>query len=204
MGDVFMKSLLIKIVLILASGGFIALPTVFAQPALVIKPLSEKKTANLPVGPLFWRIENFSALDQAQSAAGPFSLVAESTGKVWLFTLGPSGGSPAGGTKVTELGPIRRVTAPEYLLRITEASGPGGSVTPVHTHPVSEAFFVLAGEQSIRSPDGALRVNAGQAEAGQGSDSPMQVSSTGGTDLKALVMFVVDDTQPFSSTAKFP
>ena len=199
-----MESLLIKIVLILASGGFIALPTVFAQPALVIKHLSEKKAANLPVGPLFWRIENFSALDQAQFAAGPFSLVAESASKIWLFTLGPSGGSSTGGTKVTELGPIRRVTAPEYLLRINEASGPGGSVTPVHTHPVSEAFFVLAGEQSIRSPDGALRVNAGQAEAGQGSDSPMQVSSTGGTDLKALVMFVVDATQPFSSPAKFP
>ena len=87
-----MKSLLIKTVLILASGGFIALPTVFAQPALVIKPLSEKKVANLPVGPLSWRIENFSALDQAQSAAGPWSLVAESTGKIWLFTLGQSGG----------------------------------------------------------------------------------------------------------------
>ena len=108
-----MKSLLIKTVLILASGGFIALPTVFAQPALVIKPLSDKKAANFPVGPLFWRIENFSALDQAQSAAGHWSLVAESTGKIWLFNLGPSGGSSTGGTKVAELGPIRRVTAPE-------------------------------------------------------------------------------------------
>ena len=199
-----MKSLLIKIVLILASGGFIALPTVFAQPALVIKPLSEKKVANLPSGPLFWRIENFPALDQAQSAAGAWSLVAESTGKIWLFTLGPAGGATSGGTKVAELGPIRPVSAPEYLLRINEASGPSGSVTPVHSHPGSEAFFVLAGEQSIRSPDGVLRVNAGQAEAGQGSDSPMQVSSTGATDLKALVMFVVDATKPFSSPAKLP
>ena len=141
-----MKSLLIKTVLILASGDFIALPTVFAQPALVIKPLSEKKVANLPVGPLSWRIENFSALDQAQSAAGPWSLVAESAGKIWLLTLGPADGLSTGGTKVAELGPIRRVIAPEYLLRINEASGPSGSITPVHTHPGSEAFFVLAGE----------------------------------------------------------
>lgn len=199
-----MKSLLIKILLILASGSFIALATVSAQPALVIKPLIEKKVANLPVGSLFWRIENFTTLDQAQSAAGPWGLIAESSGRVWLFTLGPSGGSSTGGTKVAELGPIRRVTASEYLLRINEASGSSGSVTPVHTHPGSEAFFVLEGEQSIRSPEGVLRVNAGQAEAGQGSDSPMQVSSTGSTDLKALVMFVVDATRPFSSPAKLP
>ena len=32
----------------------------------------------------------------------------------------------------------------------------------------------------------------GQAEAGHGADMPMQVSSSGSTDLHALVMFVVD------------
>jgi hypothetical protein len=33
---------------------------------------------------------------------------------------------------------------------------------------------------------------------------PMQVSSSGSTDLHALVMFVVDAAKPFSSPAKFP
>jgi hypothetical protein len=33
---------------------------------------------------------------------------------------------------------------------------------------------------------------------------PMQVSSSGSTDLHALVMFVVDATKPFSSPATFP
>jgi hypothetical protein len=32
----------------------------------------------------------------------------------------------------------------------------------------------------------------------------MQVSSSGSTDLHALVMFVVDATKPFSSPAAFP
>jgi hypothetical protein len=175
-----------------------------SQPPLVVKPLAEKKVADLPAGPLFWRIENFDALAPAQATAGPWSLVAEAAGKVWLFTLGPAGGSSAGGTKVAEVGPIPRIVAPQYLLRINEASGPPGSITPVHTHPGSEAFFVLAGEQSIRSQHGVMRVRVGQAEAGHGADMPMQVSSSGSADLHALVMFMVDATKPFSSPATMP
>jgi len=189
---------------VLASGLWLLPSTAIAQQPLIIKPLAEKKVAELPAGPLFWRIENFTALAQAQAAAGPWSLVADSAGKVWLFTLGPPGGSSAGGTKVAELGPIPRVVAPQYLLRINEATGAPGSTTPVHIHPGSEAFFVLAGEQSIRSPHGVMRVKVGQAEAGQGADVPMQVSSSGASDLHALAMFVVDATKSFSSPATLP
>ena len=199
-----MKRTLIAPVLVLGSALWLLPSVAMGQPPLVIKPLAEKKLQDLPEGPLFWRIENVDALAQAQAAAGPWSLVAESAGKVWLFTLGPAGGSSAGGTKVTEVGPIPRIVAPQYLLRINEASGPPGSITPVHTHPGSEAFFVLAGEQSIRSQHGVMRVKVDQAEAGHGADMPMQVSSSGSTDLRALVMFVVDATKPFSSPATFP
>jgi len=199
-----MERILIGIIVVLASLWSLPSTAIAQPPPLVVKPLAEKKVAELPAGPLSWRIENFTALAQAQAAAGPWSLVAESAGKVWLFTLGPAGGSSAGGTKVAEFGPIPRVVAPQYLLRINEASGPPGSITPVHTHPGSEAFFVVAGEQSIRSPHGLMRVKVGQPEAGHGADMPMQVSSSGSTDLHALVMFVVDATKPFSSPATFP
>jgi hypothetical protein len=132
------------------------------------------------------------------------SLVAESAGKIWLFTLGPAGGAASpGGTKVAEVGPLPPVVAAQYLLRVNQATGPPGSLTPVHTHPGSEAFYVLAGEQSIRSAHGVLRVMAGKPETGHGPDMPMQVSSSGAADLHALVMFVVDATRPFSSPARF-
>ena len=38
---------------------------------------------------------------------------------------------------------------------------------------------------------------------GHGGDTVMQVSSSGATDLHALVMFVVDATKPFTSPASF-
>ena len=193
--------------------GWLSAPAAMAQPGvlgvassgtLVIKPLAEKKVAELPAGPLFWRVESFATLAQAQAAAGPMGLVAESGGKVWLFTLGPAGGSSAGGAKVVEVGPITPVAAPQYLLRINEASGPPGSITPVHHHPGAEAAYVLAGEQTFRTPHGVMRIGAGKAEPGHRADTPMQVSSTGSVDLKALVMFVLDATRPFSSPATLP
>src|SRR5262249_11790626 len=125
-----------------------------------------------------------------------------SGGKAWLFTLGASGGSSAGATKIAEVGPLPQLVATQYLLRVNEASGPPGSITTVHSHPGSEAFYVLEGEPSIRTPQGVIRVKAGQPETGPGSNTPLQVSSSGSTDLRALVMFVVDATKPFSSPAK--
>ena len=199
-----MKRILIGVIAVLASVLWSLPSTAIAQQALVIKALSEKKVTELPPGPLFWQIDNFPTLAQAQAAAGPTGLAVESGGKAWLFTLGPAGRSSTGGTKVAEVGPLPKVVATQYLLRINEATGSSGSMTPVHTHPGSEAFYVLAGEQSIQSPHGVLRVRAGQAETGHGADMPMQVSSSGSSDLHALVMFVVDATKPFSSPAKFP
>jgi quercetin dioxygenase-like cupin family protein len=169
-----------------------------------VKPLAEVKVMELPPGPLFWRLENYATPARAHAAAGPTGLVVQSGGKVWLITLGPAGGSSEGGAKVAEIGPIPKVVAAQYLLRINEASGPPGSITPVHTHPGSETFYVLAGESSSRTADGTMRVGAGDGEIGHVADTPMQVSSSGSTDLLSLVMFVVDAAKPFSSPAQLP
>lgn len=79
----------------LALIGALLLPQAQAQQKFPIKNVAEKKLKQLPAGPLFWRIENFPTLAQAQAAAGETSR--------------------------------------------------GAAKTPVHTHPGSEAFYVLAG-----------------------------------------------------------
>ncbi|HUP29542.1 MAG TPA: hypothetical protein VM122_05170 [Usitatibacter sp.] len=196
-----MRQFLIGI--ILAAAGF-AVQQSLAQSKFVVKPLVEKKVASLPAGPLFWRLENFATLEQAKALEGPYALVAEAAGKVWLFTLGAPGRTSPGGTPVAEVGPIPAVTAAEFLLRINEGSGPPGSITPPHSHPGSEAFYVIAGETTSHTPHGARRVAAGQTEVGHGADMPMQVSSSGTVDLHSLVMFVVDANRPFSTPAKLP
>jgi hypothetical protein len=180
-----------------------------AQPAppLSVKPVVEKKLKELPAGPLYWRIETFATLAEAQAAEGATGLAAEISGKVWLFTLGPVGGATTGtmggATKVAEIGPVPLVPAPEYLLRINHASGPPGARTPPHSHPGSEAFYVLKGRLGQKTPHGVVHAEAGTAMNGHGADMPMEVFSAGATDLDQLVMFVVDATRPFSSPARF-
>jgi hypothetical protein len=184
------------------AGLLLSLGAAAAQ-QLEVKPVVEKKVARLPKGPLFWRIENFATLPQAQAAAGATALVAEAAGKVWLFTLGAKGGATPGASKVAEIGPVPQIAASEYLLRINRAGGPPGAKTSVHTHPGSEAFYVLTGKLGQKTPHGVSYAEAGATMNGHGADMPMEVFSAGASDLDQLVMFVVDANRPFSSPAKF-
>jgi quercetin dioxygenase-like cupin family protein len=181
-----------------------ALAQTQTPPVLTVKTLASAKIAAVPAAPLFWRLETFPTPALAQSAAGATALAVQSGGRNWLITLGPAGGMSAGGTKVAEVGPLPNVTATHYLLQVNEASGPPGAITPQHSHPGSETFYVLNGETTSRTPDGTMHVSAGHAELGHVAGTPMQVSSSGTTDLLSLVMFLVDADQPFSSPAKLP
>src|SRR5688572_20056973 len=102
-----------------AVGLFVS-PVLAQQAAIVSKPVAEKKVTELPSAPLFWRIENFPTLSEAQAAARNHSLAVEAFGKAWLFTLGRQSEASPGGTKVTEVGPLPEVRAPQYLLRVNE------------------------------------------------------------------------------------
>jgi hypothetical protein len=73
--------------------GLLTSPSMPAEVKFFEEPVVEKKVAELPSGPLYWQLENFPTLAQAQGAAGPTSLAAEVAGKVWLFTLGPKDGA---------------------------------------------------------------------------------------------------------------
>lgn len=204
-------------VLFVYVAALLASPAVAADPVYVVKPIAEMKVKQLPKGPLYWRVENFSTLDKAKAAAGPYrwnpdtvsyeglpSLTAEVAGKVWLFTLGPQGGATPGGTKVAEVGPVPPLTAPEYLLRVNYGSGPPGAKTPVHFHPGSESFYVVAGKLGQLTPDGTSYVEAGHTMNGHMAGMKMQVFNAGTTDLTALIMFVVDATKPFSVPTTLP
>ena len=187
----------------LCAFGLMPSASMPAEAKFVVEPVVEKKVKELPPGPLYWRLENFATLAQAQGAAGPTSLAAEVAGKVWLFTLGPKNGTTPDGTKVVEIGPLPPVSASEYLLRVNRAGGAPGAKTKIHTHPGPEAFYVLAGKLGQRTPHGVTYAEAGTTMTGHGADTPMEVFSAGTTDLDELAIFVVDADRPFSSPAKF-
>jgi mannose-6-phosphate isomerase-like protein (cupin superfamily) len=174
-----------------------------ASPEFVVENVAERSLDALPSGPLYWRIETFPSLEDAQAAATPTSLAAAVSGRFWLVTLGERGERTPDGTYVTELGPVPRIEARRYLLRLNHAHAPPGAATAVHTHPGSEAFYVLSGQLSQRTTHGIARVNAGEGMNGHMPGMVMQLQSTGAEGLDQLVLFVVDAEQPFSSPATF-
>jgi quercetin dioxygenase-like cupin family protein len=174
-----------------------------AQEEFVVEPVAEKTVTELPAGPLYWHVENFPALADAEAATGPLSLTADVEGKIWLFTLGPKGMPTHGGSVVTEIGPLADVSVPQYLLRISHAVATPGAKSGVHTHPGTEAFMVLKGQLSQQTPHGVNVVEAGKTLAGGPVEHPMEVTNSGGEELHWLIMFVVDANKPFASDAKF-
>ena len=209
-------AIIFAISLVLGMGFLPASSPAAAQAKYIVQPVAETKVKQLPKGELFWRVESFPTLEKAKAAAPPYrwnpdtvsydglpSLTADVAGKAWLFILGPKGKATAGGTTVAEIGPVPPLSAPEYLLRVNYGHGPPGAATPVHMHPGSESFYVIAGELGQRTPQGVMKVEAGHSMNGHPAGMTMEVFNSGTTELDALIMFVVDATKPFSTPAKF-
>jgi len=214
-----MKSFLFHFAILAAFVPALVFPSALIaaeEQPYIVKPLAQKKVAQLPAGPLYWRVETFPSLSDAKAAVGPdgwdpaavryrttTALISEVDGKVYVATLGSKGDATPGGTKLAEVGPLPPVSASEYLLRLNYGSGPPGSKTPVHSHPGSESFYVIRGRLGQKTPDGTAYVDAGQTMNGHLAQTTMQVFNGGTTEVQALIMFLVDASKPFSVPAKF-
>ena len=93
------------------------------QEEFVVEPVAEKTVTELPAGPLYWHVENFPALADAEVAAGPLSLATDVEGKVWLFTLGPKRTPTHGGRMVTERRPRPSLTPNQGLAAVNFGNG---------------------------------------------------------------------------------
>ncbi len=166
-----------------------------------VEKLATKSVSELPAGELYWHIENFATLDAAMAAGGDYSLAAEYDDKAWLFTLADRKAAGMGGTPVASVGPVPRIDAVEFLLQINSGQAPVGATTSIHSHPGPEAFLILSGQVTQRTPYGQHVLNAGATMAGK-PDQAMEVRSTGEEELRELIMFVVDPLRPFGSPAE--
>lgn len=167
------------------------------------RPIAEKVVTSLPVEPLYWSIISYASLDDAKKEVGPFSLAAESDGKFWLFRLGPQTSANDGGVKVAEAGPIVPPVASRYMLRVSESISSPGRMTAVHTHPGSEAFYVLKGAIEFKTAERTYIVSSGESSSGPPPNTVMQATTVGSTNAHNLIMFVLDAEKPAQSPAHF-
>jgi len=167
-------------------------------PKFVVTKVAEQPLAALPPGDLYWTAETFPTLDAAKAATTDTAIAVEIDGMAWLLTLGPEDKVGHGGHWMTSIGPIDRFDAPSYMLRINVSDAPPGTETSVHSHPGSEAMYVLSGEATVTWPGKTSVIKAGDGSPGQPPHTPMLAASTGDDTLRELIMFVVDPSRDFA------
>lgn len=176
--------------------------------AQICKPVSQRTgetgcwiTANavlgkLPRAPIFWHLDTYPTRGEADAARGPRGAVVESLGKVWLLTIDVAGWRPAGGARVAEIGPLPVAAEASYAAQYMEATFTPGMTAPAHRHSGPEAWYTMAGETCLETPDGKWVGRAGGSHVIVPGGPPMHLTATGTETRRALVLILHDSTQP--------
>lgn len=136
--------------------------------AQICKPVSQRTSelgcwimadvaiGQLPEQPIFWHLDTYPTRAAAEAAKGPHGTVTALLGKVWLLTIDVAGGRPSGGDRVAEIGPLPVSPETSYSAQYMEAIFTPGMTAPSHRHSRSEAWYTMAGETCLETPDGKM------------------------------------------------
>src|SRR5687767_5828283 len=114
---------------------------------------------------VYWHLHAFPTRKAAEAAKSATGLVAEADGRAWLSEFGPRNSAPRGGGAIAVIGPLQRPAAKSYAAVLSYAVMRPGDNSRVHTHPGPEGWYVLAGEQCLETPAGAIRAQSGGTPA---------------------------------------
>lgn len=190
----------------LVTATLVVTPAALAQTTCL--PLNQRRgdvgcwiTATAPLGKLstervFWHLDSYSTRSEADAAKTSRGTVVESLGKVWLFTIAEAGWRPSAGIRVAEIGPLVVSSQANYTAQYMEAIFTPGMTAPAHRHSGPEAWYTLAGETCLETPDGKVVGRAGGQHVIVPHGPPMHLTATGTETRRALVLILHDSSQP--------
>jgi quercetin dioxygenase-like cupin family protein len=172
------------------------------------KPVSERTSevgcwilAHEHVGQLgepqtFWHLDAYPNRGAAEAAKGPRGTVVESLGKIWLLTIENAGWRPSGGERVAEIGPLPIIAGEKYSAQYMEAIFTPGMTARAHTHSGPEAWYTLAGETCLETPQGKQIGRAGGEHVIVPGGPPMHLTATGTEQRRSLVLILHESSKP--------
>jgi quercetin dioxygenase-like cupin family protein len=146
--------------------------------------------------PLFWHVYELPAETPAGMREAEGGRIVQAYGRTWLVTVADREWRPAAGRHVATVGPLLPLTSGPHLASFAEATFAPGMRSRIHTHPGPEAWVVLEGEQCLETPEGVIRVAAGQDMMVRGG-IPMALFGTGTGTRRALVLVLHPADQPW-------
>ena len=155
----------------------------------------------LPKVPLYWYLDTFPDRATAEAAIGARSAVAESFGKVWLFTIAEAGWRPTQGIHVARVGPLPLTSGRTFTATYLDAATAPGFQTDVHQHAGPEALYTIAGEVCLETPSGKMVGRAGGEALLIAGDQPMRLTSIGTEKRRSIVLVLHDSSRPWKVPA---
>jgi len=122
--------------------------------------------------------------------------VVESLGKIWLLTIEKAQWQSPTGKRIAEIGPLPVVDGEEYSAQYMEAILNPGMTSAIHTHPGPEAWYTLAGETCLETPEGKYLGRAGEKPVIVPGGPPMLLTATGTEQRRALVLILHQSSKP--------
>jgi quercetin dioxygenase-like cupin family protein len=175
----------------------------------VCKPLSERATevgcwilvdhglGKIEQAGVFWHLDAYPTRQDAERAKGPTGTVVEALGRVWLLTIEKAGWRPAlPGERVAEIGPLPVTAGEQYSALFMEAISNPGMTSAIHTHSGPEAWYTLAGETCLETPDAKLVGPAGGTPVIVPGGQPMLLTATGTDQRRALTLILHESSKP--------
>lgn len=151
---------------------------------------------------VYWHLRAFPNRAAAEAAKSRAGLIVEEEGKVWLSEFGARELKLKGGEPIAVVGPLELLPSKTYDAEIAYAVMQPGDRSGVHTHFGPEAWYMIAGEQCLETPSGATRARAGGTMAVSHS-VPMELSVTGTTQRRSLVLVIHDSTKGFAAPSNW-
>lgn len=145
----------------------------------------------------FWHLDVYPTRSEADQAKGPRGTVIESLGKVWLLTIEEAGWRPAlKGERMAEIGPLPVVAGEQYSALFMEAITTPGMTSAIHVHSGPEAWYTVAGETCLETPDGKLLGRPGDSPVMVPGGPPMLLTTTGTVQRRALTLILHESSKP--------
>ena len=150
----------------------------------------------LPAAPMFWHLDTYPTGEAAEAAKTRSGTVVDAFGKFWLLTIAGREWRASSGQHVADIGPLPVREGISYSATYMEATFTPGMTSSTHTHSGPEAWYTLAGETCLETPDGIMVGRAGGPPVIVPAGPPMRLTATGTVQRRAIVLILHDGAQP--------
>ena len=154
-----------------------------------------------PVGtldraPVYWTVSKLRGRVSTIATQGGNSTLIDAFGSKWLMTIGARNAHVNQGKVVARIGPLPITPGRSYSALYMEASMTPGMKSAIHTHSGPEAWYTFSGETCLETSKGTMVGRAWGKPVIVPGGLPMELTATGRTVRKSLVLILHDAGRP--------